>query len=80
MICSGRNLKHLLNTLNCAYFIEKTSKTNLKQTLSLDKYTIYMRTTAHGKPLSCLVISLHRRSIVAKSQYILDNRQKCFWI
>lgn len=31
MICSGRNLKHLLNTLNCAYLIGKTSKTNLKK-------------------------------------------------
>lgn len=31
MICSGRNVKHLLNTLNCAYLIGKTSKTNLKK-------------------------------------------------
>lgn len=47
-------------------FIGKTSKSNLeKETLPLDKYTIYMKTTAHGKPLSCLMINLHESSIVA---------------
>lgn len=61
MIYSRRGLAHQLNILHCAYSLEKQANLTLKkkETLPLDKYTIYMRTTAHGKPLSCLMINLH---------------------
>lgn len=55
-------------------FLWKTKIGNKTDTFSWQIHNL------HENDCSCLMINLHGRSIKAKSQHILDNRQKCFWI